>query len=858
MPDLALRFNRDVLIVDGAMGTMLLREGVPADECFEYLNILDPELIGSIHNRYRMAGAHCITTNTFGASRFKLASYGLADHIQEINHAGVLLARSSGAQHVLADVGPCGLIIEPLGPASFEEVYDQYYEQISLLAQADPDAILIETMNDIADARCAVLAAKAACDLPVIVSCTFSATGFMELSGTDPATAAIILESVGADVVGMNCGLDPKQILPFVEQIARATSLPLIVQPNAGIPVLDSRGSTRYPGTADEMAYYAERFRALGVQFIGSCCGSTPAFTGALYATVGDIDVVKRKKALCDGSGHKVTLASPFLHVSLGVGLPMRIIGERINPTGKPALAAQLESGVLSMVSTLAREQEAAGAHLIDVNVGVPTIDEAMILRKAVISLLGFCRAPLVLDTTNPVALEAALRVYPGRALINSVNGDPYSYKNVFPLARRYGAAVLVLSLDEQGIPSSVEGRISIINKVRDAAHSYGLKDSDLLFDLLTMTAATDQAAPEITTRGVRAVHACGLATVLGISNVSHGLPSRPMLNASFASLAIEAGLSAAIVNPNNELVTKALCSSAFLSDDTEFEQSLERWRHTLSSVLDESFGFKPSVPAGTNEPPSPPGTNVLRDSTGANEPPSPDAKPFSEIKDAVALLKQGILLGDVAATPRTVDEVIASGIAPSRIIDNILTPVLVELGEAFEQGRAFLPQLIIAANAMKAAVAQIKTYLPASGATGSAAARGTVVFCTVKGDIHSIGKDICIALLESQDIDVIDLGVDVATETIIDAAKTYGADVICLSALMTTSLSAMAETVFAIYDELDEFSSEKSEELPTRKAVFVGGAVVTRQWADTVKARYSPDAPSCVESILELLTGKG
>jgi 5-methyltetrahydrofolate--homocysteine methyltransferase len=804
---------------------MLQREGIPAGECGEHLNLLDSELVTEIHRRYVRAGAQCVTTNSFGATRHKLSSYGLEDQAADINRAAVECVRAAGAQHILADIGPCGLVIEPLGPATFDEAYQNYYEQAEVLASAGPDAILIETMTDIADARCALLAARAACDLPVMVSCTFNESGRMDLSGTDPETAAAILEACGAAAVGMNCGLGPESLLPFVRRMTRATRLPVIIQPNAGIPALDASGNTVFPGTADEAAEHAVLFREAGASLIGTCCGSTPAFTAAIYAMVGGSEAVARpKKDMPADSSLVVTLASPRAVEHIGADARVRVIGERINPTGKPDLTAELEAGTMSLVCQLAAAQEEAGAHLLDVNVGAPCADEAAVLPQAISSLVGLSPCPLVLDTTDPVALEAALRRYPGRALINSVNGDPASYASVFPLAQRYGAAVLALALDETGIPAHVEGRLDIVERIRAAARAAGLTDSDLVFDMLTMTAATDLTAPDVTIRGVRALRRQGLHTVLGVSNVSHGLPERPLLNASFASLAVEAGLSAAIVNPNNTLMMEALGASVYLDDDAEFERHVERWHATLDSVLQGAEAA----------------------SQASAEAVAPSAEDLQDpLTAATTALRKGILRGDTDAMPAAIDAVVSAGLPAGRVVDEVLTTTLQDLGAAFERGEAFLPQMMIAARAMKAAVAHIKSLIPT---LEGAPVRGTVVFCTVKGDIHSIGKDICIALLESQGLRVVDLGVDVSAEAVVEAAHDAGADAVCLSGLMTTSLPAMAGTVEAVKNSLAGYREESG------KAVLVGGAVVSKQWADAHGARYADNAPGCVKAVLELL----
>ncbi|MGB4593363.1 MAG: homocysteine S-methyltransferase family protein, partial [Coriobacteriia bacterium] len=556
MPDIELRLGRDVLVIDGAMGTMLQRAGVPSEQCNEQLNITAPDIVTDIHHNYVLAGADCVTTNTFGGTRVKLAEYGLADDMVELNRAGVRVARAAGAQHVLGDLGPTGLLLEPLGTATFDEVYEQFFEQATALASENPDAIIIETMTDIAEARCAVLAVRAACNLPVFVSVSFGLSGRMDLSGTDPETAAVVLEAAGATAIGMNCGLGPEQMVPLVGRMAAATTLPLIVQPNAGLPRLVD-GKTVFPGTATELGEYAARFVDIGASLVGSCCGSTPAFTGAI-ADLAKERRVRTDRAAPDG----IVLAGPRSVARIGGGRPLAIIGERINPTGKKALAVSLREGSMTVVREYAVAQQHQGAHLLDVNVGTPGVDAALVLPQAVKTLVGLADLPLVLDNTDPIAMEAALKVYPGRALINSVNGSEESMSAVLPLAKRYGAAVLVLALDDDGIPTTAEGRVAIVDRVRSRAHELGLTDRDLIVDCLVLTAASDPHAARATLEAVRVVsHDRGLATVLGVSNVSHGLPGRPALNATYLAMAVGAGLNAAIVNPADADVTRTIAA---------------------------------------------------------------------------------------------------------------------------------------------------------------------------------------------------------------------------------------------------------------------------------------------------------
>ncbi len=792
MPDILSRLGREVLIVDGAMGTMLQRAGMPAGQCPEELNVTNPEMVLEVHHAYITVGAECISTNTFGGTRPKLAEYGLGDRVEELNRAGVRLARQAGAQHILADVGPCGLVMEPLGPATYDEVFAIFVEQISALVAENPDAIALETFTDLAEIRCALLAARSLTDIPVIASMTFGLSGRSELSATDPETAAVVLGACGATVVGMNCGLGPEQMVALVERMAAATDLPLVVQPNAGLPKLVD-GHTVFPGTAAEMGAHAAKFAALGAALVGSCCGSSPSFTGAILDEAKHVELPVRSRP------RGVALASVRRTVRLGVGMPLALIGEGINPTGRKALAASLRAGSLEIVRQLAVEQEHAGAHLLDVNVGAAGVDAVALLPRAVTALAGLTELPLVIDTTDPVALEAALKAYPGRALVNSVNGGADSLAAVLPLAKRYGAAVVALALDDEGIPATAAARVAVVERIRAAAHAAGLGDDDIVADCLVLTAATDSTAARTTLEAVSALHASGLATVLGVSNVSHGLPGRPELNAAMLATARASGLDAAIVNPAAAAAPYSNAAEDLLAGR---DPGAVLW--IAAQRADEAA---PSV-AGVLTP-----------------------------EEALAA---AIDRGDVDAAPRLVDELIDGGFDPRAVISAVLTPAIQRLGDAFGTGEVFLPQLMVAADAMKAAVERVKMHLP----EGESTSAGDVVFATVKGDVHSIGKDICVSMLESQGFAVSDLGVDVAKDRLLAASD--GADVVCLSALMTTTLPAMESAVAGI------------KALAPNVAVLVGGAVVTSQYAHDIGADgYAADAPGCVDAVRRAIERK-
>lgn len=811
MPDVMKRLGREMLVLDGAMGTMLQRAGMMPGTCPELLNVTEPEMIASILDYYKLAGSDCTITNTFGGSAPKLAEFGLGDRVEELNRAAVRIAKRHGAPHVLADIGPTGLVMQPLGAATFREVFDAFAEQAAALAAEGPDAIFLETFTDIAEVRCAVLAAKSVCDLPVFASVTFGLSGRMDLSGTEPETAAVVLEAVGADAVGLNCGLGPEQMLPLAARMVSATTLPVIVQPNAGLPRLED-GETVFPGTPDEMGAFAAAARDAGVAAVGSCCGSSPSFTGAIFDEISGRECVPVSER---GFGDSTVVAGPRRLVTLGGGSPLRVIGERINPTGKPALKESLLAGSMSVVREYAAQQETAGADLLDVNVGAAGVDASRALPAAVLALTGASDLPLVIDTTDPSALSRALELYPGKALVNSVNGDPESLDSVLPLVAKYGAAVVVLALDDAGIPHDAAGRETVVERVRAKARSYGIPDADLVVDALVMTAATDAEAPEITLGAMRAAKASGLATVLGVSNVSHGLPDRALLNAAFLTAAAAGGLDAAILNPNDHVVMEAvrLVNQARTAgeDPDAHGDALAGWHAAYVEAIRhaaEGVGAAASASDG-----------------GA---PGGDAAKL----DPRAALEAAVLRGDAETAPALADAVIAAGTAPEDVIATVLTPAIQRLGDAYGRGEVFLPQMMVAAEAMKAAVARVKERLP----EGAGEPVGRVVFATVKGDIHSIGKDICVSLLESQGFEVDDLGVDVGQERVLEASA--AADAVCLSALMTTTLPAMQATVEAV-----RASSPSA-------AVFVGGAVVTPEWARQIGAGYAPDAPGCVEAV--------
>jgi len=804
-----------MLVLEGAMGTMLQKAGLLGDGAPEALNLIEPDSISRIHSFYRLAGADCAITNTFGANRIKLAHYNSETLVEEINRKAVALARKGAAPYVLADIGPTGLV-----NADFDEVYDVFFQQASALAAGQPDAFLLETFTDIAEIRCAIFACRdAAPDLPIIALVSCAESGRMELSGTDPETAAIILESLKVDAMGLNCGLGPEQMEPLAKAMRAATKLPIIVQPNAGMPTLASDGSTVFPGKPEDFTTFARNMKEAGIAGIGSCCGSDPEFTAYIADEI--------TGAECDQSLHADTfglrIASPQRSLSIGTSAlganPLRSIGERINPTGKPALKAELQEGKMTLVRSYAAEQMQAGADILDVNVGVAGIDEPATLKAAILALAGAFPLPVAIDTTNPEALEAALKAYPGKALVNSVTGEQRSLDAVLPLVARYGAAVVVLALDDTGIPTTAQQRLKVVQTIRDRAREHGISDENLLVDSLVMAAAADKDAPRITLETTRLVkEELKLATLLGVSNVSHGLPNRALLNAAFLTAAANYGLDAAIIDPNNQVMTEAITLANANREQAQAQatDALDTFQQLLEEAL------KPRYLPTENH-----------NESAARQLPARER------------LANAISLGDSDGAPQLVDELIQEGTSPTEIIEHVLTPAIQHLGTGFAEGTVFLPQLMVAADAMKVAVDRAKTYLPEKAAEDDQTNSNCVIFASVKGDIHSIGKDICCSLLESQGVRVVNLGVDISTERLLRAVEEEQAGIVCLSALMTTTLPAMAESTTALQERYPDLS------------VLLGGAVVTKEWATQQGAYFEKDAPALAARIVELLREK-
>lgn len=787
-----------IQIFDGAIGTMLQNAGMKPGDCPELLNITNPKLVQEVHRAYFEAGSDIIETNTFGASGIKLAEYNLSDRMEEVNRAAVQNVKiaSGGKAKIAGAMGPTGGFIKPLGELDFDDVYKNYLEQAKILASAGADYILIETCIEIQEMRAALLAAKDACNLPVICQLSFSEDG-RTVTGTDPQSAAVILSAMGADIIGANCSLGPEQLVPIVKELAENCACPISIQPNAGMPHLVD-GKTVFPMTPEDFGKWAPELVKAGATFIGGCCGTTPEHIRAIKKALEGVKEPVRKMP-----SENLALASRSKTVFIGRDLPTRLIGERINPTGRKKLAAEIRNGSFISVKREAIEQTQAGAQILDVNMGVAGIDQEEAMAKAVMEISQLVNTPLAIDTSDAKALEAGLKAYPGRALINSVSAEPDRLKYFIPLAKRYGAAILCLPLSEEGIPKKAEERLAVAQKIIAEAKKYGLKDSDFLLDALVMTIAADKDACNEVLETLRLYRKhIGAPTTMGLSNISFGLPNRPLINSTFFAMCLAAGLDAPIMNP--------------------YDDSMQNVLSAASALL----GKDPS------------GRDYSLNHSGQNVPVA-KAKTTALSGNIIEDIKNAIISGEKEAIADMVQKALDDGYKPNEITDKALSAAMNVVGKDFGAKKIFLPQVMLSAEAMREAFLKIKEYIPADSIND----KGKIVIATVKGDIHDLGKNIVAALLENNGYRVIDLGKDVDKETIIKAARENNADMIGLCSLMTTTIT-----------QIDEVMAELKKSGFNTK-VMIGGAVVTSEYADKVGAdAYAADGVEAVELAKKLI----
>ena len=801
MRDFRKALTDRVLVLDGAMGTLLQERGLPPGGCPEEMNRIAPEAVVGVHAEYAAAGADILVANSFGGNRAKLGHYGLESAVDELNRRAVELARKAGGDQLFVggSVGPTGRFVEPVGDAGFDEMVDIFAEQISALAGAGADLISFETFLDIRELRAGVIACRDVCELPIIAQMTFDDAGRTVL-GTPPEAAAVTLDGLQVDVIGSNCGLGIDGIYDVLARMRQVTNRPLIAQANAGLPVLKD-GQTIFPGTPEEMTAYHERLISLGVRVVGGCCGTTPNHIRLMRSALGD------HSHDWTAPPRRGFLSSRSAVAEFGGDTACALIGERINPTGKKAFTAELLAGKTAYIRREATGQVAAGAHLLDVNCGAPGVDEAASLERAVYAVTGACPAPLVIDTSDLEALERGLKAADGKVLINSVNGEAKSLEKVLPLARRYGAAVIGLTLDETGIPETAEGRVEIARRILDAALALGLPKQDLVIDCLTLTVSAEQKRALETLRALRQVRdELGLATALGVSNISFGLPSRPVLSSVFFAMALEAGLKVAIINPRDERMMDAYRSAlVLLCQDVRAEAYIDHYAEQTAAT--------PAVAQG-------------------------DAP-----LDVRQRLAAAIVSGDSEGIVFLVKAAMQEGLDVMAVSNEGLLPGLEEVGRRFADNRVFLPQVMRSAETMQTAFAYIKENF--AGESGPSL--GRILMATVEGDIHDIGKNIVCTLLENHGFEVIDLGKNVSAAKILEVAQKEEVDAVGLSALMTTTLQQMDVTLGQLRNA------------GIKVFTMVGGAVVTQEYADSIGADiYARDAIEAVAKVKRLLGAGG
>lgn len=801
-----------VVLLDGATGTNLQKAGMPVGVCPEQWILENPQVLVELQRRYVEAGTDILFAPTFTANRIKLEEYGLQDQLEEMNRSLVELSREAagGKAYIAGDLTMTGEQLYPLGELQFEELVDVYKEQVQAILAAGVDLFVVETMMSLQECRAAVLAIRELCDLPVMVSLTYNEDG-RTLYGTDPATAVAVLQSLGADAVGMNCSTGPEAMYEPMAQMAEYAVIPLLAKPNAGMPELED-GKTVFRVEPEEFAAAGKELVKKGAGILGGCCGTTPEHIRALKEAVGELLPPKPLAV------NRRVLTSERKLVEIKLDGNFMVIGERINPTGKKKLQAELREGSLNLVRTMALEQEENGAQILDINMGMNGIDEKEMMLRTVYEVTSTVDCPLCIDSSHVDIIEAALRIYPGRALINSISLEKEKLDRLLPVAKKYGAMFILLPLSDQGLPKDSEEKHGIIRTVLAEALGIGMAKEDIVVDGLVATVgANPRAALECFETFDYCKNELGLPTVCGLSNISFGLPERAYVNTAFLTMAIAKGLTMAIANPSQELLMNAAFASDLLLNKQESDI---RYIERMNFLSEKYAGMeRVMVPSAA----TPVSSSTKQETTGTTG---------SGVFQAVLKGNKERILGEVKT-------MLGQGEEPEAIINGHLIPAINEVGELFEQKKYFLPQLISSANTMKIAIEYLEPMLE----RGAGEAKATIVVATVEGDIHDIGKNLVVLMLKNYGYNVIDLGKDVPAEQIVDTAIKEGAKVIGLSALMTTTMMRMKDVV--------ELSREKG----CTSKIVIGGAAITESFAGEIGADgYSKDAAECVKLVDRLL----
>lgn len=805
--------KKDPVLLDGATGTNLQKAGMPVGVCPEQWILENSEVLIDLQKRYVEAGTDILFAPTFTASRIKLKEYGLEDHLEEMNRKLVALSKEAakGTNALVAgDLTMTGEQLYPLGDLMFEDLVDVYKEQAKIIADAGADLFVVETMMSLQECRAAVLAIREVCDLPVMVSLTYNEDG-RTLYGTDPVTAVVVMQSLGADAVGMNCSTGPEAMLEPIAKMAEYAAIPLLAKPNAGMPELID-GQTVFNVEPEEFAEVGKKLVEEGAAIIGGCCGTTPEHIRALKEAVKGIPVkaplqTKRRMLTSERKSVEITLDGRFM-----------VIGERINPTGKKKLQAELKEGSLNLVRTMALEQEENGASILDINMGMNGIDEKEMMLRTIYEVTSTVDCPLCIDSSHVDIIEAALRIYPGRALINSISLEKEKFEKLLPIAKKYGAMFILLPLSDEGLPKDSAEKHGIISTIMDEAVRIGMAKEDIIVDGLVATiGANPNAALECFETFSYCKNELELPTACGLSNISFGLPERTYVNTAFLTMAIANGLTMAIANPSQELLMNAAFASDMLLNKKESDiRYIERMNFLSEKYAGMERVMVQKTPAGTSAA----GGETRKESTGSG-------------------VFQAVLKGNKEHVLEEVKKMLDGGAKPDEIINEHLIAAINEVGELFDKKKYFLPQLISSANTMKLAIEYLEPMLERSNTEAMA----TIVVATVEGDIHDIGKNLVVLMLKNYGYHVIDLGKDVPADVIVDTAMNEGAKVIGLSALMTTTMMRMKDVV--------ELAKEKG----CTAKIVIGGAAITESFSDEIGADgYSKDAAECVKLVERLL----
>lgn len=831
-------FTKDhIIYLDGATGSNLVKAGMPSGVCPEQWILEHREVMLQLQKEYVQAGTNILYAPTFTANRVKLAEYHLEKNMSSMIHDLVAISKEAAAStpghpvYVAGDITMTGEQLRPMGKMELEDLIAIYKEQILCLVDAGADLLVVETMMSLAETRAALIAAKEVCDLPVIATLTFEADG-RTLFGTDAKTAAVVLESLGASAIGANCSTGPAQMEGIISDMVSVTMIPIIAKPNAGLPFLDENGTTCYNMEAEEFTEEMQVLVNAGATILGGCCGTTPEFIRQLhdrFGTVAQATATRRPEGIRYLTSERIT------H-SFGLEDGFFVVGERINPTGKKALQAQLREGNFEKVIQFAEEQETCGAKVLDINMGMSGIDEKLCMLRALEEVSGVTNLPLSLDSSYVEVLEAALRNYPGRALVNSVSLETEKFEKLLPIVAKYGAMFILLPLSDAGLPKDIEEKKEIIHKIYDRALSLGMRKEDIVVDGLVATVGANPKAALETLETIRYCKSNGFATICGLSNISFAMPERGFVNTAFLTLAIQSGLTMAIANPSQEmLISCALATDLLLNKEEaalryiEYAGGVKERREEKEAELSRKLALLEQQ-----------GTKAA--STDNTEVPSAvtASKDTPQINEMQEKLKTAVLKGNRNGIVKITNEALESGEKPVELLNQVLLPAINLVGEYFDQGKYFLPQLIASAEAMKNSIEVLEPLLQ-TGNSGEE--MPVVVIATVEGDIHDIGKNLVALMLKNHGFHVIDLGKDVPQAKILETAKEHHAEFIALSALMTTTMQRMREIVAAA----------KQEGITAK--IIIGGAVITQEYADEIGADgYSKDAADAVKLAKSLM----